>query len=148
MLWNLWCSAVALRSAVPFSPLRNASEAQILDLEELFDPVFRSFAPEAGFLHAAERRDLGRDDAGVDADDAVLERFGDAPDARDVAAVEVRREAELGVVGHRDRVGFGLEPEQRRDRSERLLARDGHRGRGAGDHRGLEEAAAARVAVA
>src|SRR5206468_9827973 len=58
------------------------AEAQVLDLEKLLEPVLRSFAPEARFLHAAERRDLGRDDAGVDADDAVLERFGDAPDAR------------------------------------------------------------------
>ena len=64
---------------------------------------------------------------GVDADDAVLERFGDAPDAADVAAVEVRGEAELGVVRERDRLGLGLEPEQRRDRAERLLARDRHR---------------------
>ena len=48
---------------------------------------------------------------GVDADDAVFERFGDAPDAADVAAVEVRGQAELGVVRQRDRLVFGLEPE-------------------------------------
>jgi hypothetical protein len=39
---------------------------------------------DAAFLHAAEGGDLGRDDALVDADDAVFERLGDAPDAADV----------------------------------------------------------------
>ena len=63
----------------------------------------------------------------VDADDAVFERLGDAPDAADVAAVEIGGEAELGVVGQRDRLLLGLEAEQRRDRAERLLARDRHR---------------------
>ena len=44
---------------------------------------------------------------------------------RDVAAVEIRGEAELGVVGERDRLlGLGRESEQRRDRAERFLARD------------------------
>jgi hypothetical protein len=33
--------------------------------------------------------DLGRDDAFVAADDAVFKRLGDAPDAADVAAVEI-----------------------------------------------------------
>ena len=65
---------------------------------------------------------------GVDADDAVLQRLGDAPDAADVAAVEVGGEAELGVVGQRDRLVLGREAEQRRDRAERLLARDQHLG--------------------
>ena len=35
--------------------------------------------------------------------------FGDAPDAADVAAVEVRGEAELGVVRELDRLVLGLE---------------------------------------
>jgi len=57
--------------------------------------------------------DLGRDDALVDADDAVFEGLGDAPDAADVAAVEIGGEAELGVVGHLDRIGFALEAVER-----------------------------------
>jgi hypothetical protein len=44
---------------------------------------------DAAFLHAAEGRALGRDDALVDADDAVFQRLGDPPDAADVAAVEI-----------------------------------------------------------
>ena len=38
------------------------------------------------------------------ADDAVFEGLGDALDAADVAAVEIVREAEFGVVGHLDGV--------------------------------------------
>ena len=72
--------------------------AEVLDLEPLVDPVLRALAADAGLLHAAERRDLGRDEAGVDADDAVVERLRDAPDAADVAAVEVRGEAVRRVV--------------------------------------------------
>ena len=75
----------------------DAAHAKVFDLEEFLDAVFRAFAADAAFLHAAERGDLGRDDALVDADDAVFEGFGDAPDAADVAAVEIGREAKFGV---------------------------------------------------
>ena len=43
---------------------------------------------------------FGRDDALIDAHDAVFQRLGDAPDAADVAAIEISGEAEFGVVGH------------------------------------------------
>jgi len=70
--------------------------------------IVRALVAIAAFLRATERRDLasglGRDDALVDADDAVFEGFGDAPDAADVAAVEIGGEAEFGVVGHLDRI--------------------------------------------
>src|SRR5205814_7427553 len=66
------------RTAVPGLPI-DAAHAEVFDIEEFLDAVF----------HAAEGRDLGRDDALVDADDAVFERLGDAPDAADVAAVEI-----------------------------------------------------------
>ena len=39
-------------------------------------PYFEPSRPMPGFLDAAERRDFGGDEAGVDADHAVLERFG------------------------------------------------------------------------
>ncbi len=51
--------------------------------------------PEA----AAERRDFGGDNAGIDADDAVLQRFADAEDAAQIAGVEIGGETELGIVG-------------------------------------------------
>jgi len=55
-----------------------------------------SFMPPKGAISPAGFR---RDDALVDADDAVFEGFGDPPDAADVAAVEIAGETELGVVG-------------------------------------------------
>src|SRR5829696_8065207 len=104
----------------------DAAEAEVFDLEELLDAVFRALAADAAFLHAAERGNLGRDDALVDADDAVFERLGDAEDAADVAAVEIGSKAELGIVRHMDRLGIGLEAIERRDGTERLLFRDDH----------------------
>src|SRR5215208_3950635 len=92
----------------------DAAEAQIFNLEELIDAVVRALAADPALLHAAERGDLGRDDALVDADDAVFERLGDAEDAADVAAVEIGGKAELGVVRHMDRFGIGLEAVERR----------------------------------
>src|SRR6266446_5496133 len=86
----------------------DAAHAEVFDLKEFLDAVFRAFAADAAFLHAAERGDLGRDDALVDADDAVFEGLGDALDETDVAAVEIGREAEFGVVGHLDGIGVGL----------------------------------------
>ena len=58
-----------------------------------FEPQRTTSRADAAFLHAAERRDLasgfGRDDALVDSGDAVFEPLGDAPNAADVAAVEI-----------------------------------------------------------
>jgi hypothetical protein len=75
----------------------DAAHAEVFDFEEFLDAVFRAFAADAAFLHAAEGRDLGRDDAFVDADDAVFEGLGDPPDAADVAAVEIGGETELRI---------------------------------------------------
>jgi hypothetical protein len=41
----------------------DAAHAEVFDLEEFLDAVYRALAADAAFLHAAERRDLGRDDA-------------------------------------------------------------------------------------
>src|SRR6516164_7771141 len=49
----------------------DAAHAEVFDLEEFLDAVFRALAANAAFLHAAKRHDLGRDDALVDAHDAV-----------------------------------------------------------------------------
>src|SRR5262249_38916835 len=48
----------------------NAADAHVLNLEVILDTVLRALAAEAGFLDAAERRHFGRDQAGIDADDA------------------------------------------------------------------------------
>src|SRR5689334_21817787 len=102
------------------------AHAQVLHFEKLLDAVLGPFAADARFLHAAERRDFVRDETGVDADHAGLEALAYAPDATHVARVEVARQAELGVVGHRDAFRFVLEAEQRRDRSEGLFFGDLH----------------------
>src|ERR1700736_3464841 len=100
----------------PTKPLPiDAAHAEVFDFEEFFDAVFRAFAADAAFLHAAEGRDLGRDDAFVDADDAVFEGLGDAPDAADIAAVEIGGQPEFGVVGHLDSLVFALEAVKRGD---------------------------------
>ena len=111
-------------------------------------PYFDAFAADARLLHAAERRDLGDDEAGVDADHAVLERFGDAPDAADVARVEVRREPELGAVRELDHLVVGREADQRRDRTERLLAEDLHLRRDVRSAPSARRSAAERVPLA
>ena len=72
-------------------------------------------------LEAAEGRHLGREHALVDADDAGLERLGDAEHPADVAGVEVAGEAVLGLVGEPDHLVLVLEAEERRHRAEGLL---------------------------
>src|SRR4051794_19966763 len=126
----------------------DAAKAEVLDLEELLESVLRTFTAEPRLLHTAKRRDLGGDDAGIDADDSVLERLSYAPDAADVTAVEVGGEAELGRVAQRDGVAFLLEAKQRRDGAKGLLARDRHGRRHLGENRRLEKSPAERVALA
>ena len=81
------------------SPGSDTAQAEVLDLEVVLDPVLGAFAAQARGLDAAERRHFVGDQAGVDADHAVLQLLGDAEHAGQVAGVEVGRQAELGVVG-------------------------------------------------
>src|SRR5215510_5498917 len=106
--------------------------AEILDLEVFVDAVLRSLPAEAGFLHAAERSLGGRDQAGIDPDDPVLQGLRDPRDAAEVAGVEVRGEPEFGVVCEADRLLLGLKAKERSDRAESLFPGDLHRGRDAG----------------
>ena len=55
----------------------NAPHAQVLDLEELLDPVHRPFPPEARLFHSAKRGDLVGNDPRVNAHDTVFERLRD-----------------------------------------------------------------------
>src|SRR5271165_906056 len=103
-----------------------APHQQILHFEVFFHAMMRTLAPQAAFFDAAERRLRRRDDAFVDADHPVFEPFGHSPDASDVAGIEVASEAEFRGVRHVDRLLFGLEPKERRDRSEGFLTRYGH----------------------
>src|SRR4029453_16816378 len=101
-----------------------AADAQVFHFEEFLDTVLRALASDAGLLHAAERRDLGRDDADINADDARLYALGDAPHAAYVPGIEVCGKAIFGVVGELEELVLGLEAVQRRYRSEGLLMRD------------------------
>src|SRR5215470_16619611 len=117
----------------------DGTEAQVLDLEELVDPVMRALASDARLLVAAERGALVGEGAGVDADDAELELLADAPHPRDVTGEEVGGEPELGGIRELDRFLLGREAEDRGDRAERLLAGDLHRRRRPCQDRRLEE---------
>src|SRR5688572_25747304 len=138
----------AISAPVTKTGLLDAADQQILDLEVFLDSVLGAFAAQARLLHAAEGRDLGREDSAVDADHAGLHRFRNTENAADVAAVEVSSEPEFGVVDHRDRFRVGLEAKQRRNGTERLFARHLHCLRDAGENRRLEEKTAELVALA
>src|SRR6266852_8698880 len=104
----------------------DAAETEVFDFDEFVDAVFGAFAAEAGFFDAAERGDFGGDEAAVDADDAVFEGFGDAPDAGDVAAVEISGKAKFRVVSEGNGFRFRLESEERGNGTKSLFARNGH----------------------
>src|SRR2546429_4321331 len=143
------CGVPELTSRMPMRSVTSAeTHAEVFQLSVVEDPVLRALAAGARLLDASEGRDLGGDDSGVEADDAVLERLRDAPRARQVARVEVGREPEFGVVRHIYGVLLGLEAEQRRHGSKGLLARHQHVARHVHDHGRLEEGAAERVALA
>mmetsp|Transcript_59426 Transcript_59426/g.140466 ORF Transcript_59426/g.140466 Transcript_59426/m.140466 type:complete len:548 (-) Transcript_59426:2329-3972(-) len=126
---------------LPASALEIA-QAEVFHLDIVLDALAPAFAAEAGLLDAAEGHFGRRDQAGVDAHHAVLQRLADAEDAADVAAVEVAGEAEFGGIGQLDDIGLGLELEHRRHRAEGLLARAQHLRCGVGEQGRLEEAAA------
>ena len=99
----------------------------------------RAFAAQTGLLDPTKGHMLGRQNAHVDADHAVLQGLAHAEDATHVAAIEIAGEAEFGVVGGVDGFLLGLELEHRRKRAKGFLAGAQHVGRGVGHHGGLEE---------
>src|SRR6187401_431815 len=115
------CRALPMRGA-----LSDTAHANIFDLREFEDAVLRAFPTDSTLLDAAERRDLGGDESGVESDDAVFERLGDAPGAREIACVHVRGEPELGVIGEPHGFLVGVDAEQRRDGTKSFFARQGH----------------------
>lgn len=74
------------------------SEAHVLDLQILFDAVFRAFAAQTGLFDAAERRLWGGQQTLVDADDPDLQRLRHPPDLTHILRVAVtwRRDREGG----------------------------------------------------
>src|SRR6266852_455848 len=125
----------------------DAAEAHIFDFEELVHSILGTFAAEARFLHAAEGRDLRGNDSGVDADNSVLEGFGDTPNAGHVSPVEVSSQPEFRVIREGHRLRFRLEAEERRDWAEGFFTRNGHLRRDAGENGRLKKAAAECMAM-
>src|SRR6266436_392902 len=125
----------------------DTAEAHIFDFEELVHSILGTFAAEAGFLHAAEGRDLRRNDSGVDADNSVLEGFRDTPNAGHVSPIEVSSQPEFRIIRESDSLRFRLEPEERRDRAEGFFARNGHLRRDASENGRLKKAAAECMAM-
>src|SRR4051812_18538701 len=82
-----------------------APDAQVLELGVVEDAVLGAFAAGTGFLDAPERRHFIGNQARVESHDAVLQRFRNAPRAGQVARIEIRGQAELGVIGHADGLG-------------------------------------------
>ncbi|VTR69300.1 hypothetical protein DESC_740039 [Desulfosarcina cetonica] len=127
--------------------LVDAGQAQILHLDILLDAVPRSLAADAGLLDAAEGGHFGGDQAGVDAHHAVFQGLGDPENASHVAGIEIGRQAEGGVIGHADDIGFAFETDQRRHRAESFVHGHLHVGAHVGQHGGLEEGAAQGVGL-
>jgi hypothetical protein len=94
----------------------DAAHAEVFDFEEFLEAVFRapvnyklgpmllSFMPPKGAISPMDPARC----ALVDADDAVFERFVDAPDAADVAAVEIGRGPSLPSPARRGGLGWGV----------------------------------------
>ena len=84
-------------------------EREVFDFQVLVQTVTGSFPTDARHLDAAKGGDLGRDQAGIDADHAVFELLRDALDVAVVLGKEIGGQAEFGVIGHPYRFFLGLE---------------------------------------
>src|SRR5205823_13141967 len=78
MLQRHPCSPLFPYTTLFRSPMRSVTSAEahaeVFQLGVVEDPVLRALAAGARLLDASEGRDLGGDDSGIEADDAVLER--------------------------------------------------------------------------
>src|SRR5258705_7378924 len=88
----------------------------------------RPFASKSRLLHSAKRRDLGGDQASVNADHSVFEPLRNSPDAPDVATKKITSETEFGVVGKLNGFFIFMKPEKRSNGPERLLSSHFHPG--------------------
>ena len=124
------------------------AQAEVFDFQVILDPVLGAFTAQARGLDAAERRHFVGDQPGVDADHAVFQGFGHTEYTAHVLRVEVRRQTELGVVGHRDHFGFVFEAEQRRQRTKGFFLGHGRVFRHVDEDSRFEEVAFQAVAAA
>src|SRR3546814_11283269 len=104
------------RACAPWAS--DAADADVLEFGVVGQAVLRALAADSRLLHSAEWRDLGRDQPGVDADDAAFERLGHAPRASQVTGVELAFQPDLGVVAQPHHPVLPREPEPRRHRDD------------------------------
>jgi len=105
----------------------NSAHADIFQFEVFIQTVFRPFASQARLLDAAEWPYFIGHDAGIDADHAVFELFGNPPDAAHVARIEIAGKAILRIVRRRDDFFLAAEFRHWRHRAESLFMHDLHR---------------------
>src|SRR5450756_2171439 len=90
---GLWAPAFAGATTELRSLRRNEKSDprhhHVFDLDIFFHAVMRAFAAEPAFLDADERRHLGGDQPGIDADHAGFERLGDPPHPAEIARIEI-----------------------------------------------------------
>src|ERR1039457_2000024 len=125
----------------------HAAHAYVFNFGVVEYSVFRALSSGSGLLHSTEWRDLGGNDARIQAHDAVLESLSDAPAAHEIASVEICRQAEFRIIGHGNRFPLRSKLEQRPHRAESFLAGDHHVGGHAGEDGGFEKSAAERMAL-
>src|SRR5487761_961413 len=125
----------------------HAAKAEIFDFNEFIHTVLGALAAQAGFLYSAERRDLRGNNSGVDADDAIFERFRHTPHTGDIAPVKVSGQAKFRVVSEGHGVRLRFETKEGRNGTKCFFARDRHLRRDIGENGRLEKAAAESVAL-
>src|SRR5665647_687440 len=130
-------SDAAIRRESP----RLGSDADVLDLEVLLDPLETTLTAETRVLDPAERRRRVGHDALVDADHSELQSLADPQRPREVPGEDIGHEAVFRVVCPRDRLRLGGEGRDRRHRAEDLLAHhQGVRGHAGQEGGGVEVA--------
>src|SRR5450631_286351 len=131
-------AGIAVASA-PDPTGRLRSDADVLDLEVLFDALEPALTTEAGVLDPAEGRSGVGHNPLVDADHPELQRLANPQGAREIAGEDIGHQPVFRVVGPGDRLCLGGERSDRRHRTEDLLTHQ-HRVRGdAGQQRGRIE---------
>ena len=141
-------SSIALRFGTKSQDtLLKVSEAEVLDLGVLVDPVLGALAADAGLLDATEGALGAGHHALVDADHAGLHLLADAPALADVVGVEVAGQTDGGVVGEVDGLLLLGELHDGEDGAEDLVLEDLHLGGEVGEDGGVV-VEAAEVALA
>src|SRR5690606_23468537 len=123
-------------------------QQNLLDLHEFLEPRAAALPAETALLDPAEWLVGRHREHAVDRDAARFELGGDNVRARQVARVEIGAKPETAVVRHRDRIGIGVETDDRQNRAEHLLARKMAVVRDAGEDRRLDETSRGKIALA